>query len=41
MGGDGGTWEAGEDIPLTILFYGEVILHCIYVQHLIYPFLCQ
>ena len=41
VGGDGGTWEADEDIPLTILFYGWVILHCIYVQHLIYPFLCQ
>ena len=41
VGGDGGTWEVGEDIPLTILSYGWVMFHCIYAPHLIYPFLHQ
>ena len=24
-----------------VLFYGRVIFHCVYVPHLLYPFLCQ
>ena len=27
--------------PISFLFYGWVVFHCIYVPHFLYPFICQ